>query len=158
MIWINLPKYLIDFVKSQSEMSDDAIRINRDSFIGGLIYDRLEKVPDGCIFKFDQAYNRFPLKVSIKDIGGRNEKRIYARDIYYITPQNQRTLEALLVDYFNNLFYNTLDLTIDSSEEQIKLLIEKFCLRYNIDFLDCYEMLKKRYFRYRKSKFEKTLY
>mgnify|MGYP001300043755 CR=1 FL=1 len=155
MIWINLPKYLIDFVKSQSELSDDAIRVNSDTFIGRIIYENLEKVPDGCTYSFEQTSNRYPLGIDLNTIGGRNEKRIYAdRYCYYIPPQSQRSIETQLTDFFNHLFYNTLDLSCEYSEAQIKQLIEKFCNKYKIDEVDNYEMLKKRYFRYRTEKKE----
>lgn len=149
MVYTNLPKYLIDFVKSQSELSDDAIIINRSSLIGSLIYDKLDRVPDGCTFNFEQFQYRLPLKIEIKEIRGKNEKRIYENVNYYITPQNQKILESQIEDYFNNLFFSTLNISSDFSQAKLKQSIEKFCKKFNLDFPNCFDMLTKRYFRHR---------
>lgn len=149
-IKINLPEYLINFVIRQMKGTKQPVKVRKDTFIGNLIYSELCKVPEDCTHLFRELPNKSTLTLDITWIGGRNEKRINCSQAYYYIPSTiQRSLENKIEDFFNELFFNVVDMAKEYTDAEYKDLIESFCARYSIDFSKNYEMLKKRHYRKR---------
>lgn len=148
-IKINLPEYLVNFVISQMGGTKQPLKIRKDTFIGNLIYSELRKVPEDCVHHHRQLTNKHTLTLDINKIGGRGEQISCVSGYFYIPTSSQRSLENKIEDFFNELFFNAINLAKEYSDAEYKDLIKSFCDRYNIDFAQNYDMLKKRHYRKR---------
>ena len=71
---------------------------------------------------------------------------------FWISPKNQRMIEDILMDHFKNMFYDYMDDRV-RHYKSFKRVIIQFCIDKNFTFAFInYEMLKKDYYRRRKSK------
>lgn len=149
-IKINLPEYLINFVIRQMKGEKQPVKVRKDTFIGNLLYAELCKVPEDCTHYFRELHNKKTLTLDVSWIGGRSDKRINCNQSYYYIPSSvQRGLENKIEDFFNELFFNIVDIAKEYTDAEYKDLIQSFCTRYEIDFAKNYEMLKKRHYRKR---------
>lgn len=149
-IKLYLPEYLIGFVLSQTQSNSSMAKIGRNTFIGSLIYERLVKIPEDCHYIDRIPQGKKPLLINLAWIGGRNDKRINCKTAYYYIPSSvQRDLETKIEEFFNEVFFNVVDIAKEYTDLEYKQLIESFCERYKIDFSKNYDMLKKRHYRKR---------
>lgn len=149
-IKINLPEYLLNFVIRQMGEEKQPLKVRKNTFLGNLIYSELCKVPEDCTHYFRQLPNKNVLTLDILWMGGREDKRINCNQTYYYIPTSvQRSMESKIEDFFNELFFNIVDITKEYTDAEYKDLIQSFCNRYSIDFAKNYDMLKKRHYRKR---------
>lgn len=157
-IKIHLPEYLVNFVIRQMKGERQPVKVRKDTFIGNLIYSELRKVPEDCTHVGRTVPNKAILTLDISRIGGRIDERKNCRTTYYYVPiSSQRVLESKIEDFFNELFFNVINIAKEYSELEYKELIELFCERYGIDFARNYEMLKRRHYRKRQEELDATV-
>ena len=146
-ITLYMKGYLAQFLAGYFDCAgESSIKIRKDSFIGQLLYDLLELVPEDCIFRpSDRTDNKKPLKIEIGILGAYPQKN--SRYHYYLPKSKQFLIEKQVRFVFDELLCLYLKDVSEETEGEIKSLIEKFCDKYGIDFAVYYDTLKKKYFR-----------
>jgi hypothetical protein len=143
--------YLAQFLTGYFGGTGDSIKIRKDSFIGELLYDQLQIVPEDCIFRpTNRTDKKQPLKVEVGFLGTSARKN--PNHYFYLPKSKQLLIEKQVRFVFDELLCLYLANVTEKTESEIKSLIENFCEKYGIDFASYYDTLKKKYFRARTQK------
>ena len=143
-ITIKLKPYLQEFIICA--LRDETPKASRSHFIGAILSPLLEYTPKDHIPKpvKGEDYVTLPLPREAFGIETR-------RGTVYMSEENQRIFERTMRIYFKSIFFQFVDDKIRYNR-QIKECILMFCAHYQISFNKInYEMLKKSYYRHRKS-------
>ncbi len=143
-ITVKLKPYLQEFVVCA--LADEAPKASRRNFIGAILSPLLEYTPEDHVpgQMKGEEYVCFPLP---REAYGKEPRR----GTLHLSEENQRIFERIINIYFKSIFFQFVDDKI-RYKGQIKECILMFCAHYQITFNKInYEMLKKSYYRYRKS-------
>ena len=149
IIKINLDGYLADFIMSMLGANRQPVPVSKKNFFGSLIYRLIDKVPEDCRFSSPILPNKRILELEVSSLGGRDQERKRYFANYYFPLSKQREFESTVRDVFNELFFQTIEISREYTSEQYVNLIESFCNRYKIDFAENFDSLKKKHYRAR---------
>ncbi len=145
-----LEGYLVQFLTGYlCGTGNTPLHVRKDCFLGQLLYDQLETVPEDCVYKPSSRTDKKPLLVEVGWLGTTERKR--PSYYYYLPRTKQLFIEKHVMIVFDEILCTFLSSVHKATEMQTKLLIEQFCDRYNIDFATYYETLKKKYYRHQKN-------
>lgn len=149
---LEMEPYLIAFVQGRYlEGTKPPYRLQKDCFLGEMIYQYIEKVPFGLRPDIETFSKRKAiLEVEVGFLGNRSEPRKNPMYNYFLPPQKKTLIVKEIKAVFDELLYSFMDITKQYTEEEFKTLLESFCEKYTIDFAMSYETLKKKYYRARK--------
>lgn len=143
-ITVKLKPYLQEFIICA--LRDEAPKASRSHFIGAILSPLLEYTPKDHIPKPGKSEEYVTLPLPREAFGVETR-----RGTVYVSEHNQRIFERTMRIYFKSIFFQFVDDKIRYNR-QIKQCILMFCTHYQISFNKInYEMLKKSYYRYRKS-------
>jgi hypothetical protein len=143
-ITIKIKPYLQEFIICA--LGDEAPKASRRNFIGAILSPLLEYTPQDHVPRQIKGEDSFTFPLPREAYG--KETR---RGTLYVSKENQLIFERILRIYFKSIFFQFVDDKIRYNR-QIKDCILMFCAHYQITFNKInYEMLKKSYYRYRKS-------
>lgn len=151
-IIVNIDSYLAAFVSGLLHGENYAAVVPPDHYIGTLLYRLLDKVPEDCRFIPPVHYRKKQLKLYLNSLGARDNVRKRPETYYYFPLSKQIEFEKNIRILFDELFFRTLSLTREYTEQQIKILIERFCEIYKIDYAQHCDALVKKYYRARMEK------
>lgn len=151
-ITININSYLADFIISLLHGENYTAVISPDHYIGTLLYRLLDKVPEDCKFIPPVHHRKKQLTLYLNSLGTRSDIRKRPETYYYLPLSKQIEFEKNIRTLFDELFFRTLSLTIEYTEQQMKNLIERFCETYKIDYAQHCDALIKKYYRARMEK------
>jgi hypothetical protein len=141
---VKLKPYLQEFLLCK--LSDEAAEASKRNLIGAMLSPLVEYAPRDYIFKKKDGPDYITFEIP-RELG----KKETRYGVLTISEGNQREFERMLTSYFNDIFFQYVDDKIRYTTE-IKKCILLFCSDYDISFNSItYEMLKKKYYRRKKS-------
>ncbi len=149
---VNMDSYLVSFVVGMLHGDNSSVIVPHDHYIGNMLYDLLEKVPENCQFKPPVIERKKQLTLYVYTLGRAVDGRKRTDTHYYFPQSRQQAFEKNIRMLFDELFFNTISITKEYTDDQIRKLIESFCLTYNIDYPQHSDALIKKYYRERKKR------
>lgn len=147
---VNMDAYLVDFVVGVLHGKDSYALVSRDNYIGILLYNLLDKVPEDCHFIPPVRYNKKQLTLYFNTLGRAVDSLKRSNYHFYFPLSRQQEFEKNIRMLFDELFFNVISTTVEYTDDQIKKLIESFCDKYKVDYTQHSDALIKKYYRERK--------
>ena len=143
-ITIKLKPWLQEYL--MCKLNDPTLNASNKNIIGALLTPFLEYTPKGLYPKNNKGKDYITFK--LPNWLGKKDNR---NGTVYISDENQKNFERILMVHFKDCFFSYIDDKIRYTK-QIKICILQFCADHNISFNNItYEMLKKSYYRRKKS-------
>ncbi|MDR1436829.1 MAG: hypothetical protein LBI65_01790 [Candidatus Symbiothrix sp.] len=151
---VNIDDHLASFLMTILGSHREPVRVYRKSFIGDLLYRLIDKVPENCNYREPVLRNKRLLQIELGWLGFRDEQRKNPYTYIYFPLSKQREFESAIRSLFDNVFFNVIEISHEYTDQQYKILIDKFCERYHIDFVRHFDSLKKKHYRSRMESLE----
>ena len=120
----------------------ECINRKKPGSFSALLYGYASKIPDE--FQYKEPVNRNKRKLSYP-VGG----TLSPKCRYFIPQVKQNEFENMMKFIFDELFFLFLDVSKEYTDEQYNVLIEYFCLKYELDYCSYFGLLKKKHYRKR---------